>query len=90
MLSKCLKITGRVQGVWYRKSFAEVATKNNLVGWVKNCDDGSVEALIQGESAQVLAVIEWAKKGPPLAKVDNVTVTEDDSGVEFAHFEIRR
>ncbi|GAB4021526.1 MAG: acylphosphatase [Bdellovibrio sp.] len=90
MLSKHLKIFGRVQGVWYRKSFADEAHKNNILGWVTNCPDGSVEAVIQGDDAQVLKQIEWAKKGPPLAKVSNVVINDFDEGVEFAAFEIRR
>ncbi|PIP96535.1 MAG: acylphosphatase [Bdellovibrio sp. CG12_big_fil_rev_8_21_14_0_65_39_13] len=90
MPGKHLKIKGRVQGVWYRKSFSDEALKNRLVGWVKNCDDGTVEAIIQGDDQAIKSQIEWARKGPPLAKVELLEVQDDESGMEFAHFEIKR
>lgn len=90
MAGKHLKINGRVQGVWYRKSFSDEALKNRLVGWVRNCEDGSVEAIIQGEDSSLKKQIEWARKGPPLAKVEMLEVLDDESGMEFARFEIKR
>jgi acylphosphatase len=47
-----------------------------LTGWVRNCRDGSVEALATGPAAAVQALIEWAQRGPALARVDGVEVKE--------------
>lgn len=67
-----LRVTGLVHGVFYRASLAEVAKEANVSGWVRNMTDGSVEALLEGEREAVLGVVEWAKRGPPMARVDSV------------------
>jgi acylphosphatase len=76
MMSKQLKIEGRVQGVGYRASFAEQAVALGLSGWVRNRRDGSVEAAVDGDARTIEAIITWAKRGPPAARVSNVTVEE--------------
>ena len=81
-----LVITGRVQGVGFRFSFADEARARNLSGWVRNCADGSVEATVAGTENDVDAMIAWAHHGPPSAKVDDVRV-HAASG-EFAGFDI--
>ena len=70
-----LRITGRVQGVGYRMTMMAVAEQLGLKGWVRNCRDGSVEAMIQGESKPLDDLIAWAERGPPHARVDKVDVT---------------
>lgn len=65
-------ISGSVQGVAFRASMRDVATRNGVDGWVKNRDDGSVEAFVQGDEEQVGLVLEWAKSGPPAARVSSV------------------
>lgn len=65
-------ISGSVQGVAFRASMRDVATRSGVDGWVKNRDDGSVEALVQGDEEQVGLVLEWAKVGPPAARVTSV------------------
>jgi len=70
-----LHISGRVQGVWYRESMRLEAERLGVAGWVRNGRDGSVEAMVQGEKSAVGALIEWAWKGPPAARVDAVAVT---------------
>ncbi len=72
-----LRITGRVQGVGYRASLAQVAHASRLRGWVRNRRDGSVEAVLCGPADACDAVILWARRGPPLARVDDVVVTSD-------------
>lgn len=75
-VSRLLRIHGRVQGVYYRKSMTEVAQRLGVQGWVRNRLDGSVEALATGPAAAVQALTEWAHKGPPAARVDRVDVAE--------------
>lgn len=69
-------MTGRVQGVSYRASTASAARRLGVVGWVRNRSDGSVELEAEGDDAQVTALIEWCKRGPPAARVSNVAIEE--------------
>jgi acylphosphatase len=85
-----LKITGRVQGVFYRQSTMETANRLGLTGWAKNCLDGSVEAIFEGEKAAIDQAVEWCKQGPPAARVKDVTVDWQDYVGEFGSFGIRR
>ncbi|MFH1818729.1 MAG: acylphosphatase [Pseudomonadota bacterium] len=71
-----LRIHGRVQGVWFRESMRIEAERLNVAGWVRNQADGSVEAVVQGSVEAVAALIEWARSGPPQARVDRVEVNE--------------
>ncbi len=71
-----LKITGLVHGVYFRAGMATVANERGVTGWVKNMADGSVEALLEGEEASVKGVVDWARRGPPRARVDSVKVEE--------------
>ena len=86
-VTKRLKVLGQVQGVGYRYAAYYAANNNGVTGWVRNCRDGSVEAVVQGEPEAVQEFITWAKKGPGLARVDNVDVTEASG--DFSQFEIR-
>ena len=67
-----LRIAGRVQGVGYRYALRAEALANGVSGWVRNRRDGTVEALLQGAPAAVDAVIAWARRGPPAARVDGI------------------
>lgn len=69
-----LRITGRVQGVWYRASTVSEAERLGLRGWVRNRRDGSVAAEVQGPRAAVEALIAWCRDGPPAAQVAAVAV----------------
>ena len=71
-----LRIHGRVQGVWFRESMRVEAERLNVTGWVRNTPDGAVEAVIQGPAGAIEALIEWARSGPPLARVDRVEIGE--------------
>ncbi len=72
-----LRIFGRVQGVWYRESMRQQAEQLGITGWVRNRQDGSVEALVQGDPEKVERIIEWARRGPEQAVVSRVDVDED-------------
>jgi acylphosphatase len=67
-----LSIHGIVQGVGFRDAFGRQALEHGLDGWVRNRRDGSVEALIQGDARAVQALIRWAQRGPPAARVDRL------------------
>ena len=68
-------ISGKVQGLFFRASMKQIAEENKVVGWVRNLDNGSVEALIQGRRSDVVAVLDWCKVGPKNSIVSNVKVT---------------
>lgn len=82
-----LKITGRVQGVWYRAWTRETAESLGLNGWVRNRMDGSVEALVNGEASQVDDLIKRCWDGPSAAKVDGVSVAESHDTVPTGFFQ---
>lgn len=64
-----LSVAGRVQGVGYRESLRAEALRAGVRGWVRNRRDGSVEAVLQGPHEAVDAVLAWARRGPPAARV---------------------
>ena len=67
-----VRIRGRVQGVWFRAWTVEQATARGLRGWVRNCQDGSVEALFAGPADRVGEMVGLCWKGPPAARVEAV------------------
>lgn len=83
------RITGRVQGVWFRGWTCETAQALGLDGWVRNEADGAVTALIAGPEAQMARMLEALHRGPEAARVETVEteIAEDPGAVGF---EIRR
>ena len=67
-----IQISGKVQGVFYRKSAREKAVELGLTGEVSNQDDGSVLIIATGEPEQISQLTDWCKKGPARAIVDSV------------------
>ncbi len=76
-LARRLRIEGRVQGVWYRGWMVEAARARGLNGWVRNRRDGSVEAVISGTSTALDGLVQACWRGPPMARVDAITVTAE-------------
>ena len=72
-----LFISGRVQGVWYRASMSNEGVKIGLNGWVRNLDDGRVEAVVEGMEDDVQKMITWCRKGPPMARVDDLVMENE-------------
>jgi acylphosphatase len=67
-------VRGRVQGVGYRYFAQEEAQALALSGWVRNCPDGQVEGFAEGPRARLEQWVERLKKGPPLSRVEQVSV----------------
>ncbi len=79
---------GRVQGVFYRASFAREAESRGLVGWVRNLPDGRVAFQVQGARQSVDEVITWARQGPRNARVDELVVQEIEVGAGLVGFSV--
>jgi len=77
-ITRHLLIEGLVQGVGFRWSMLQQARQLGLAGWVRNRRDGTVEALAHGAEPAVLALIDWARHGPPGSRVDRVTASIAD------------
>lgn len=75
-MAKHLRVRGLVQGVGFRDAMCREADRLDATGWVRNCRDGSVEAVVDGASDVVETIIAWARHGPPAARVAEVTVAE--------------
>ena len=76
MKSISIKAIGKVQGVWYRASTQKEAIKLGLNGFVRNEPDGSVYIEATGEEEALNTFIKWCKRGPELAHVTEIVVTD--------------
>jgi acylphosphatase len=85
-----LRIRGKVQGVFFRESTRQEATRLGLTGWVRNRDDGSVEAVAEGAQAALEEFIRWCHRGPQAARVTDVERTESEPTGEFRAFTVER
>ena len=85
-----IKVTGSVQGVFYRANTQEQAQSLGITGWVRNESDGSVSILAQGDETALRKLVQWCKQGPPGARVDDMQVSFEDAPAEkLEGFEIR-
>jgi ADP-ribose pyrophosphatase len=82
-------VRGRVQGVGFRYAMVDAARAAGVAGWVRNCRDGTVEALVQGDAGAVLRMIAWCRRGPPAARVDSAAVDTELPDPRIAGFEQR-
>ena len=74
MTVKHVLVSGIVQGVGYRAWTRQEAIRRNLTGWVRNCADGRVEALLEGESGAVDDMLDAMHQGPALAQVERLSL----------------
>ena len=74
--TKHLIVRGRVQGVYFRASMCHEAAMLAVTGWVRNRQDGTLEAMLQGEAGAVAQLIDWARHGPPGAHVAHIEINE--------------
>ncbi|MEM1515330.1 MAG: acylphosphatase [Candidatus Bathyarchaeia archaeon] len=81
-------VSGRVQGVFFRHETKLRAIRNKVTGWVRNLPDGRVEAVFEGEKEAVEAMIEFCRRGPLGAKVEEVEVIWEKPANEFKDFRI--
>lgn len=88
MVARQIRVSGRVQGVGYRISLQDEAQRRGVTGWVRNRRDGTVEALLQGPGPAVEAVITWARRGPPGARVESLADTAAEPNAAHARFEL--
>ncbi|CAG0963315.1 acylphosphatase [Burkholderiales bacterium] len=86
MIARRLRVHGRVQGVGFRAAMADAALASGVDGWVRNRRDGTVEAWLQGPDDAVARVVAWARRGPPLARVDRIDVDESDADAAVRGF----
>jgi len=70
-----VRVRGRVQGVFFRAEARARAESLGLAGWIRNLPDGRVEAVFEGEDERVESMVEWCRRGPRGARVDDVDVT---------------
>jgi len=88
VIRKRLVIRGRVQGVWFRNATQRQARALGVAGWVRNRDDGSVEAVFEGSPALVAAAVAFCHEGPTHARVDRVE-SRDEPPEGLTRFTIR-
>jgi len=81
-------VHGRVQGVGFRYFVQNVASRLGLAGNVRNCEDGTVEILVEGEARALAAFMKDVEKGPALARVTQMDVHEIPAGGHYSSFQI--
>ena len=84
-----VRVSGQVQGVFFRDSTRQKAEELDLAGWVKNLPDGRVEAVFEGPSEKVREMVRWCEGGPQQASVENVDADFEGPGEDLRGFEVR-
>ena len=78
-----VRVWGSVQGVFFRATCAREAALRGVAGWVRNLPDGSVEAVFEGDDEQLESMVEWCRRGPAGARVDEVEVGREEPAGEI-------
>lgn len=84
-----LLISGRVQGVFYRVSARDEASRLGLVGYVSNLPDGRVALCAEGDEMQLRALLDWCWQGPEQAHVTHIDTVQSPATQEFDDFVVR-
>lgn len=84
-----IKVSGKVQGVFFRASTKDMADEFGIKGFVRNESDGGVYIEAEGEAEKLKQFIDWCHRGPDRARVDQCVVTED-AIKNFTGFAIQR
>jgi acylphosphatase len=84
-----VRVSGQVQGVFFRDSTRQKAEELGLAGWVKNLPDGKVEAVFEGPPESVREMIRWCEEGPPHASVEHVDTDFESAYGNLEGFEVR-
>jgi acylphosphatase len=77
MVRRHVRAHGRVQGVFFRDSVRREAERRGVAGWARNCSDGTVEAVFEGDADAVKALVEAVRRGPGHAEVSSLDVAEE-------------
>jgi acylphosphatase len=83
-----VRVWGRVQGVFFRAEARQRAESLGVAGWIRNAGDGSVEAVFEGADQQVESLVEWCRRGPEGARVDEVEAVREEPAGEVG-FQVR-
>jgi len=78
MIRRRVVVHGLVQGVFFRDTCRQEAQRRDVTGWIRNVDDGTVQAEFEGPSDAVEAMVAWCREGPSRAQVDRVEVCDLD------------
>ena len=89
MITRCFKIIGRVQGVFFRDSTQRKATGLGLTGSAINLADGSVRVIAQGNEAEINELLNWLQVGPEMSVVERVDEVDIGDDLEFNDFSVR-
>jgi len=82
-------VSGKVQGVGYRNNTFKQAKKIGVNGWIRNLEDGRVEAVFEGEKQEVEKIVNWAKRGPLSTNISDFKIEWQEPKEEFKNFEIK-
>jgi len=89
MVRVYIKLTGRVQGVAFRYYARSMACRLGVKGWIRNMINGDVEVMAEGNKENISRMIEWCKKGPRMAHVEDITLSWLPYTGEFLDFNIK-
>jgi len=90
MVTRQITVRGRVQGVGYRDALCRQAETLGVTGWVRNRSAGSVEAVLQGSADAVDALLSWARRGPPAARVVEILTNAPAAELERSYTSFER
>ena len=88
IVARSVRVSGRVQGVFFRDACRSEAESRQVAGWVSNESDGTVRAWFEGAPDAVEAVVDWCRTGSPRAHVSDVDVSEGEPR-GLTDFEVR-